>query len=234
MDTPTIFDILDRLAFLHGMPAVALLLTAAFIAIVAWDMRPAIAAVLAQYLLAGFLFVDVLDPRLAFVYALAGLFVTAILFITAWQTNWGRPPPGLTQQEATRLGLSRTRRLGRFTVADRSLLRLALAVAVVLAALWLARSPGLLQPVVPAELVAYLEPAIVGLVGLGLVGLATSADPLPGGIGLLVFLTGFSLFHGFLDQSLAMTVALVVAQFVVALTVAYLAQARYLPADVLD
>ena len=230
---PTIFDILDRLAFLHGMPAVALLLAAAFIAIVAWDMRPVIVAVLAQYLLAGFLFVDVLDPRLAFVYALAGLFVTAILFITAWQTNWGRPPPGLTQQEATRLGLSRTRRLGRFTVTDRSLLRWVLAVVVVLVALWPARSPGLLQPVVPAEL-AYLEPAIVGLVGLGLVGLATSVDPLFGGIGLLVFLTGFSLFHGFLDQSLAMTVALVVAQFVVALTVAYLAQARYLPADVLD
>jgi len=230
---PTIFDILDRLAFLHGMPAVALLLSAAFIAIVAWDMRPVIVAVLAQYLLAGFLFVDVLDPRLAFVYALAGLFVTAILFITAWQTNWGRPPPGLTQQEATRLGLSRTRRLGRFTVTDRSLLRWVLAVVVVLVALWPARSPGLLQPVVPAEL-ACLEPAIVGLIGLGLAGLATSADPLPGGIGLLVFLTGFSLFHGFLDQSLAMTVALVVVQFVVALTVAYLAQARYLPADVLD
>ena len=230
---PTIFDILDHLAFLHGMPAVALLLAAAFIAIVAWDMRPVIVAVLAQYLLAGFLFVDVLDPRLAFVYALAGLFVTAILFITAWQTNWGRPPPGLTQQEATRLGLSRTRRLGRFTVTDRSLLRWVLAVVVVLVALWPARSPGLLQPVVPAEL-ACLEPAIVGLIGLGLAGLATSADPLPGGIGLLVFLTGFSLFHGFLDQSLAMTVALVVVQFVVALTMAYLAQARYLPADVLD
>jgi len=233
MDMPTIFDILDRLAFLHGMPAVTLLLVAAFIAIVAWDMRLAIIAVLAHYLLAGFLFVDVLDPRLAFVYALAGLFVTAILFITAWQTNWGRPPSGLTQQEARRLGLSRTRRLGRFTVTDRSLLRLVLAVVVALIALWLARSPGLLQPVVPAEL-AYLEPAIVGMVGFGLVGLATSADPLPGGIGLLIFLTGFSLFHGFLDQSLAMTVALVVAQFVVALTVAYLAQARYLPADVLD
>ena len=65
-------------------------------------------------------------------------------------------------------------------------------------------------------------------------GLATSVDPLPGGIGLLVFLTGFGLFYGFLDQSLAMTVALVAAQFVAALAVAYLAQARYLPADILD
>lgn len=233
MDAPTIFDILNRLAFLRGMPAVALLLAAAFVAVVAWDMRPAVAAVLVHYLLAGFLFVDVLDPRLAFVYALAGLFVTAILFVTAWQTNWGRPPSGLTPQEATRLGLSRTRRLGRFTVTDRALLRLVLSVAVLLVAMWLARSPGVLQAIVAAEL-TYLEPAIVGLVGLGLVGLATSSDPLPGGVGLLVFLTGFGLFYAFLDQSLAMTVAMVVAQFVVALAVAYLAQARYLPADVLD
>ena len=233
MDVPTIFDILDRLAFLRGMPAVALLLAVAFIAIVVRDMRPAVVAVLAHYLLAGFLFVDILDPRLAFVHALAGLFVTTILFITAWQTNWGRPPSGLTSREAARLGLSRTRRLGRLTISDRSLLRLALAAVVVLVALWLMRSPGLLQPVVPAEL-AYLEPAIIGLTGLGLVGLATSTDPLPGGVGLLIFLTGFSLFYGFLDQSLAMTVALVIAQFVVALAVAYLAQAHYLPADVLD
>lgn len=233
MDVPTIFDILDRLAFLRGMPAVALLLAVAFIATVVRDMRPAVVAVLAHYLLAGFLFVDILDPRLAFAHVLAGLFVTTILFITAWQTNWGRPPSGLTSLEAARLGLSRTRRLGRLTVTDRNLLRLALATIVVLASLWLMRSPGLLQSVVPAEL-AYLEPTITGLIGLGLVGLATSTDPLPGGVGLLIFLTGFSLFYGFLDQSLAMTVALVIAQFVVALAVAYLAQAHYLPADVLD
>ena len=93
---PTIFDILDRLAFLHGMPAVALLLAAAFIAIVAWDMRPVIVAVLAQYVLAGILFVDVLDPRLGFVYALAGLVVAAILScswaasLSLWRIGAGR------------------------------------------------------------------------------------------------------------------------------------------------
>ncbi len=65
-------------------------------------------------------------------------------------------------------------------------------------------------------------------------GLATSTEPLPSGIGLLLFLSGFGLFYGFLDQSLAMTVALVAAQLIVALAVAYLAQARYLPVDVLD
>lgn len=233
MEVPTIFDILGQLAFLRGMPSVALLLAATFVAVVAWDMRPIVVALLAHYLLAGFLFVDVLDPRLAFVFALAGLFVTAILAITAWQTNWGRPPSGLTPEEEARLGLSPSRRMGPISINARVFVRLALSAVVVLIALWLARTPGVLQAVIPGEL-AYLEPAIVGVIGLGLVGLATSVDPLPGGVGLLIFLTGFGLFYGFLDQSLAMTVALVVAQLVVALAVAYLAQARYLPADVLD
>lgn len=233
MDVPTIFDLLDRLAFLRGAPSVVLLLAAAFVAVAAWDMRPIIAAVFVHYLLTGFLFVDVLDPRLAFVYTLAGLFVTAILLVTAWQVNWGRPPANLTNGEATRLGLAGSRQLGRFSVTQRGLLRLGLATAVLVAVLWLTRAPGLFASVLPIE-PAYLEPAIAGLIGLGLVGLATSTEPLPSGIGLLLFLSGFGLFYGFLDQSLAMTVALVAAQLIVALAVAYLAQARYLPVDVLD
>ncbi len=233
MEMPTIFDLLDRLAFLRGAPSVVLLLIAAFVAVVAWDMRPAIIGVLIHYLLAGFLFVDVLDPRLAFVYTLAGLFATAILLVTAWQVNWGRRPSGLAAEEAARLGLADSRQLGRFTVTRRGLLRLGLATAVLVAVLWLTRAPGLFTSAIPIE-PAYLEPAIIGLVALGLVGLVTSAEPLPAGIGLLLFLSGFGLFYGFLDQSLAMTVALVAAQLVVALAIAYLAQARYLPVDILD
>ena len=77
----TIFDLLDQLAILRGMPSVVVLLAAAFVAVVAWDMRPAILGVFVHYLPAGLLFVDVLDPRLAVVYTLAGLFVCAILLI---------------------------------------------------------------------------------------------------------------------------------------------------------
>lgn len=238
MDTPTIFDLLDRLAFLRGMPAVFILLAAVFVAIVAWDMRLAIPALLVHYLTAGYLFVDVLDPRLAVVYTLAGLFVTAIMLVTAWQVNWGRPPAGLTPEEAAGLGLGRRRAFGRVSLPERALLRLALAV-IALVAVWLvagssgAAAPGWLAAIVPAGQ-SYLLLASAGLIALGLIGLVTTAEALPGGIGLLVFLTGFALLYGFLDQSLAMTVAIVVVQLVVALVVAYLAQARYLPADILD
>lgn len=233
MDAPTIFDLLDRLAFLRGMPTVIILLGAAFIAVVAWDMRIAVPALLVQYLFAGLLFVDVLDPRLAVVYTLVGLFVSAILFITAWQVNWGRPLSGLTREEAARLGLAPPRSFGRLAVSNRALVRLILSAAA-LVAVWVWPGAGsVLQNVIPAEL-TYLIPAIAGLAAVGLVGLASSAEPLPAGIGLLLFLTGFALYFGFLDQSLAMTVALAGSQLIVAMAVAYLAQARYLPADILD
>jgi hypothetical protein len=230
---PTIFDLLDRLAFLRGAPSGVLALLAAFVAVAAWDMRPAIAALLIHYLLAGLLFVDILDPRLGFVYTLAGLFVAAILVVTARQVNWGRRPPELTEAEAERLGLPRERVVGRLRLTDRSLLRLILAAASLIVVWGLARLSQPILAVIPQES-AYLEPAILGLIALGLVGLATSAEPLPAGIGLLLFLTGFALYDGFFDQSLAMTVALIIVQLTAALIIGYLAQARYLPADALD
>lgn len=230
MDLPTIFELLDRLAFLRGMPSVIILLGAAFVAVVATDMRLSVGALLVHTLMAGLLFVDVLDPRLAVVYTLAGLFVTGILVVTSWQVNWGRPPSGLTADEAKRLGFGRSRSFGPLSFTNRQLVRLIAAVAALGVTVWMTRGSGVVQATIPEGL-SYLTPAIIGLLGLGLAGLSASAEPLPSGVGLLVFLTGFALFIGFLDQSLAMTVALVALQFVVALAVAYLAQARYLPVD---
>jgi hypothetical protein len=233
MDFPTIFDLLDRVTFLRGMPGVAILLLVAFLVVAAWDMRLSLPALLAHYLFAGLLFVDVLDPRLAVVYALTGIFITAILAITSWQVNWGRPPAGLDAEEAKRLNLPRIRMLRRASIPDRSLVRLALAGIVLVLALWLASTPSSLLPVIPDGL-SYLEPAITGLLGLGLVGSTTSAEPLPSGLGLLLAMTGFELFYSLVDQSIAMTLALAAANLVIALVISYLAQARYLPADVLD
>lgn len=230
MEFPTIFDLIDRLAFLRGMPSVVVLLAAAALAIIITDKRLAIGALLVQYAMVGLLFVDVLDPRLAVVYTIAGLFVSAILLVTAWQVNWGRPPSNLTADEAERLGLGKPFAIGRFSMSGRQLVRLIAAAAALALALWAAGSEGIVPDTVPAGL-PYMVPAIAGLLGLGLAGLASSAEPLPSGMGLLVFLSGFALFFGFLDQSIAMTIALVAVQFVVATVASYLAQARYLPVD---
>lgn len=249
MNFPTIFDLLERLAFLRGGPAVTIVLLAAALAVVVWDVglvrrgkaAPRFApfaplafpALLVAYLVGGLLLVDVFDPRLAVVTVMTGLFVALIVLVTGVQTHWGRPPAGLSDAEAAQIGRGPVRTAGPLAFTDRALLRLALAAVALLGALWLARAPGTLLSFVPAER-AYLEAAIFGLAGLGLVGLAASAEPLPAGVGLLLFLAGFTLFYGLVDPSLVMVVALILLQLVVALVLSYLAQARYLPADAVE
>lgn len=244
---PTIFDILDRLAWLRGAPAVAVVLVTAAVAVGAWDIGLArrgratalpfapltFPALLLVYLVGGLLLVDVLDPRLAVVYVLTGVVIALIILLTGAQTRWGQPPPGLTDAEAARLNRPRARTAGPLRFTDRAVLRLGLALAVLAGALWLARTSDTLLPFLP-EGSAYLEAAVFGLAGLGLAGVLAAAEPLPAGVGLLLFLLAFALYYGIVDPSITMVVALIVLQLTVALVAAYLAQARTLPVDLLD
>lgn len=231
--SPSVYDLLESLTFLRGIPAAVMVLVAAYIAVVAWDLRPAVLALGVQYVVAGLLFVDLLDPRLAVVYVIAGVFVTVITFITAWQINWGRRPSSLTAEESALPDNTPARRIGLFTITDRDLLRLTLSSGVLVGALIIARSPSIILPGMSAE-AAYLSTAAAGLMALGLVGLAVSTGPLPSGIGLLVFLNGFALYYSALDQAFVMAVVFAALQLIVAVATAYLAQARFLPVDSLE
>lgn len=229
----TIFDLLDRLAFLRGFPSVALVLAAAFLALIVWDYRPALVALGVVYLLGGLLFVDLLDPRLAVVYTLSGVFAALMLVVTAWQVNWGRPPKDLMPEEVARLENTRRVRLGPLSVPVVTLLRTLAAAVALVGAYWLWRSePGLLAVVPPDQ--DHVRLAILGLLGLGLAGLATSVEPFPAGLGLLIFLLGFEMFMSVVQQSIAMAIALAAFNLLVALVVSYLAQARAVPQDAVE
>lgn len=243
MNFPTIFDLLERLAFLRGDPAVVVVLLAGAVAIVAWGLGPvrrpnaaaplAVPAMLVVYLVGGILLVDVLDARLAVVYVMAGVIIALILLITGLQTRWGQPPAGLSAGELARLNRLPVREAGPLAFSTRSLLRLGLAVVILLGVFWLARMPGPVLPFVP-EGMAHLETAVLGLAGLGLVGVVASPEPMPAASGLLLFLFSFALAYGMVDPSMTMVVALIGLQLTVALAASYLAQARHLPVDVLE
>lgn len=224
-------ELLDGLAFLRGMPATMIVLVAAFVTVVAWDLRLAVPALGVAYLFAGLLYVDVLDPRLSVVQVVIGVFVTFSLLVTARQVNWGRPPPGLTEDELRVLDYPAHRAMGPFRITDGSLLRLLLSAVVMMGVLWAARDATSLLPTIPPDL-AHLELAILGLGGLGLVGLATSDEAMRSGLGLLILLIGFGLFYSSFDQTMPMIIALAAMHPIVATAIAYLAQAGYLPADV--
>jgi hypothetical protein len=179
--------------------------------------------------MAGLLFADLLDPRLMIVKVLVGGVICLILLVTAAQVRWGRLPADVTEEERARLGLA-LRRLGPFHVPRQTPLRLLLAVIVSLLVLGIARQPAYQLPIVagPHNL------AIYAMVGLGLLGLASTIEPLPAGMGLLMVLSGFELFYSAVEQSPAMLATLAAANLLIALAIAYLVQVRYSLANALE
>jgi hypothetical protein len=226
MSIPTIFDWLERFDPVRGYPAVIIILVTATLIALFWDWRLALLALIIQYLAASILFADLLDPRLAIIKLFVGMFVCLILYMTARQVNYGRMPDDLTAEETARFKRDKKQyAVGRWTVSRDFAIRaiataLALLFIFIITQLSTVRLPG-----VPQEL-PHINTAILILMSLGLVGLAASRDPIPAGMGLFTFLTGFELYYAALDQSVAMLAALAALNLALALAIAYLAQVR--------
>jgi hypothetical protein len=160
-------------------------------------------------------------------YTVSGLFVIMILLITAWQVNWGRSPSGLTPDELAEMAPPPVS-IGRFSLDRRRMVRIMLSIATLVVTL-------LATPIIEGALSVfspefqYLSAAVIGLGLLGLVGMGIVTEPLPAGIGLLLFITGFVIYYSALDASITMVIALISLMFLSALSIAYLAQARYFP-----
>ncbi|VAW34188.1 hypothetical protein MNBD_CHLOROFLEXI01-3799 [hydrothermal vent metagenome] len=223
---PTIFDWLERLDGLRGFTAAYAVLLTAVLIIIIWDWRIALFALATQYFFAGLLFVDLLDPQLAVVKLLAGWFACLILYVTARQVNGGGKPQDVTENELSNVTPEKTYKVGPFTIPASLPLRL----LVVLGMLWLIsilfQRPDFSLPAIAATM-SYLSLAILALVGLGILGLAITSEPLKAGMAVLMFLTGFELFFSALDQSATMLIVLAAATLLLALVVAYLVQMRH-------
>ena len=226
MFLPTIFDWLARFDFMRGMPAVLAVLLAAVIITVARDWRLVLLALAALYAAVGFLYVDILDPRLATVKVLVGLFICLILYITARQVSWGRLPPDIDPDEVIRLEQERRIRLGGWLMPTSMPFRLFLALMVLVVVLTVGRLPAYQLPGLTAQ-TAHVSLAIYGLISLGFVGLGLTSEPLRAGISLLLLLVGFELFYSGLDQRTTMLTALAATNFLLALMITYLTQARH-------
>jgi hypothetical protein len=227
---PTLFEWLERLDFLRGLPAAYLALAAAGVTAVIWDWRIAILALAVQYFSVGLLYADVLDPRLAMIKLLVGVFVCLILYFTARQVGWGRLPPDLSEAEALAWQNDRHLRFGPYLSPGSLPFRLLLALLLIVVVLALSGRPGYQLPAVPPA----VNLAVYALVGLGLINTGLTGEPLRSGIGLLLVLSGFELFYNTVEQSIMMLAFLAGANLAVALAVAYLTQARHALPALLD
>ncbi len=208
---PTLPEIIARLSFLTASPAVASLVVTASLIIVLRDWRVSLAALLAQYLLMGFLLTRLITPQVATVKTLVGALICSILYLTARRIQWGRQrskdetPPLPIGWQVFPVGLP---------------FRLLAVVLTGLVASSLLNSYPL--PEVPRD----IGFACYWLALTGLLAMILTAEPLKAGLGLLTFMIGFELFYAALESGLSVVGFLGIVNLFMALAIAYLASAR--------
>jgi hypothetical protein len=223
IEIPNILEFLEFFGFLRGPLAGYIILLTASIIFIVRDWRWSVFALMIQYLVVGLLFSEVLDPQLAFMKVVVGLFICIILYFTARQVNWGHLPPDVTEDEAVQLSEERLLRLGPYSLPTDTPFRVFFALMVILVVWALSQRAVFQLPIVPD----YFNMAVFALIGLGLVNLSFTSEPLKAGMGLLTFFTGFELFYSGLEQSVLMLAFLAAANLIIALVISYLTQARH-------
>lgn len=217
----TMEQLLNSLAFLQGVPAVFLVIFTAVILLFIQDWRWSLAALIVQYLIAAILFAWTLEPGMAGIKLIVGLFTSLILFLTSRQVSWGQNSVDITES-VSRSGRPVT--IGPLTLPADMLLRPAMALMVgAVALLILPRSADAPMPGTYA-LAAY------ALVVLGLITLGVHLRPFKAGLGLLTFLTGFDLLYSALAFSDTLLIFFTIAHLATALAITYLTQRRYFAA----
>lgn len=224
MNFPTIFDWLDYFDFLRGYPAAWVLLGTGILIALFLDWRLSLFALIIQYLVASLLFFDLLNPQLAVVKLFTGMFVCLILYWTARQVDYGRSAALLETKRAS-AGNGRVQ-IGPLTLSRTLVERIVAILIALFLVTVLVWGFSFYLPGLPDDL-GYMNLAIFLLVSLGTAGLITSGDPLPAGMSVLTFLTGFELYYAALDQTTRGLAFLAALNFIVALLASYLTQRRY-------
>jgi hypothetical protein len=207
-------------------PAVIGIFVTASLLVVSQDWRLNVIALAAQYFFLALLMTQLVRLELAAVKGLIGWLVCLVVYLTEQQAQLlTRDPDGrssLSVQSWFRARLEGWRSKG---ISARAAFRFLAAILVAVTAY--AVSFAIPLPQLPQGLtgVCYL------LVGLGVLLLGLSQNPVRVGLGLLTFLSGFDLFYIALEPSLVVTGLLGSISFVIALGMAYLRTAHVAGGD---
>jgi len=212
---PTVPEVLAKLSFLTTTPAIVGLVITASLIVVIRDWRFSLAALSVQYVLVGLLLTRLIQPHVAVTKVLIGALVCIVLYLTARLGGVSEEKP-TAEQEAAENNVSRPPAIGGTLLADFTF-RLLAVLFVGLAVYTLSKRYPL--PKVPSD----IGFACYWLASLGLLVLMLTKEPLKAGMGLLTLITGFELFFSVLEHSLSVVGFLGIANFLVALAIAYLA-----------
>jgi hypothetical protein len=232
---PSLPDVLARLSFLAATPAIVGLIVTASLIVISSDWRLSLGALSVQYVLVGLLLTRLIQPQVAVIKVLVGALVCVVLYLTArlvsetdaaaslqpGDTEEGHSPPftapiSMSQPLASNLQPQATPSSAR-TLWPELAFRLLATLFVGLAIYSLSRRYPLPEVALDISFACYW------LASLGLLNLVLTEEPLRAGMGLLTFITGFELLFSVLERSLSVVGFLGIANFLIALAIAYIA-----------
>ena len=218
---PLLQELLSRLASLATLPAGIGVVVSATLLVVSRDWRLNVFALAAQYFFVTLLMTRVVRVEMAAVKGLIGWVICLVFYLTEQQARLmedsREPKERVRLQGWFSARLDAWRHQGLSVEAAFAFMGVVLVGVTVYAA-----SDALPLPQMPAGLTLFCY----FMVGLGMLLLGLSEDPLRVGVGLLTFLSGFDLFYVALEPSLVVTGLMGSISFVVALGTAYLEAAR--------
>jgi hypothetical protein len=200
---------MPQLAGAAGL-AVVLLVVAGSLLVIGSDWRLGLIALAVEYGAAVVMIAPLVLLEVVAVKLLVGLMVVAILTITGWQLDFGRPH--------SNDGAAWRRRIH---VPTGFAFRAMATLMVVVVATYIAGQPGLALP--GLDQFPSINAGAFILMVLGLLNLGLTEEPIKAGMGLLTLLIGFELFYAALEPALAIVALLAGVQLGIAIAVSYLA-----------
>lgn len=221
----SIQELLNQLKFIgFEIPLLGLFLTASLI-VIARDWRFLIFALLAQYVLVGFLLAWLVRPDIAVLSVLVGAFVCPILYLSARQIAVN--PLSVSALDPVKDGRGWWQKLSWHSIlGDRDFsrrpsstgtgFRIFVTLLIILVAVTVSESFPL------PDLPHTVSMAVYWLILAGLVILILTEDPMKAGHGLFTAFSGFGLLYTTLESSLLLTGLWGTVSLLIALAVGYL------------
>lgn len=215
---PTLPEIAEQLSNYVTTSATLSVVFTAGVIVVIKDWRASLLAMASQYVIVGLLLMGAIRMELALIKTLVGALLCLILYMTARHVDWGRPTskplPTLEEDEPVEPPES------QWTLPTELPFRFLAALLVVVAAFGGESAFPLPDVSNAISLAAYM------LAALGMLAMGLTDEPLKAGLGLLTFFSAFELFYTVLEPSLIVVGFLGLANFLIALAIAYLTVAR--------
>lgn len=202
MNVQLLFEIVEKMGFLQGLPLAFLIVGLAFIVVAFNQYQLSLTILPFIYFFVTLLFATTLDPLLVLAKLITGWFACLIIALTTKQVA----------QSGYRLEQSST--------VD-PLYRLGGGVALSAVLILIASNPRFVLPVLP-ETAVFLNVVIILLVGLGALGIFFAGSPLNSGLALLLFLIGFEIYYSYLGPTTRTNLLFAAANLGIALLVSYL------------